>query len=191
MKRTEMVANKIDPTNLRIDINNNYYKTGQTSLLVSKLKHGFIHRPHQGTAKRDFSIFLSPFYFTDKGIHWSQSDLPLSMKLSGFILSHKPANADTTHTHCLPGEVCGFSNNRDAILEDVQQVAPRVSGNDIAFCTFTEVCSKSECWACFCKFNYISFQSCSWANGAQWTERDGDEAGDKVKMMKIKGFQLV
>lgn len=70
-------------------------------------------------------LFLFPW---DKSVCWP-----------GFIWSQNSTwtHTKTNHTQTLfmSGEVSDFSKRESAILEDGQQMAPRISKNDIAFCT--------------------------------------------------------
>lgn len=83
------------------------------------------------------------------------------------------------------GEVFDFAKESPAILEDSQQMAPRVSENDNAFFPFMYV---SEFTTKLCEFKSISSMLIPSVlmidqrkKSEQWT--DGDEADDVVKMM--------
>lgn len=84
------------------------------------------------------------------------------------------------------GEVFDFAKESPAILEDSQQMAPRVSENDIAFFFSLHVCIWIHNTALWIQINFQYADSLSlddWPakECEQWT--DGDEADDEVKMM--------
>lgn len=85
------------------------------------------------------------------------------------------------------GEVFDFAKECPAILEDGQQMAPRVSENDIAFFPPPFI-YLSEFTTKLCEFKSISSMLLpsvlmidQWKKSEQWT--DGDEANNEVKMM--------